>query len=976
MLESWSSSRCPRHTVRACTRLFWPDLPIKWGMPSGEAAQEILYGREQQVLELLGAQAPVTVVSGDTGVGKTRVLETVAARFGGVAPAPVMVGYAPAALQASLLEALGAAAALIADDAGAARRVGRLLVEGGRRLASAKGSEIGLAVARIVLGAVRDRVGKNVTDVIIEYFDQVRDAAADDVVSRIRQAGDPDVILAIAGLAADVSAAAGGSRILLTLDNVDHLQPDDRGRLMDLGPLLPEKVSVLCTFTSVSSTDESTLDQYILAGIPVYPLLGLEAWAVEQWLSAEGLPADMSERVLRATNGYGFAVANAVQLLKSNQSLTDATNQNGREAVLRAATRQALRGLDAGCRTAALKLSVLSLPLPAQRAAAYLGRDLAAWADAEGLLVDSHIFVPGNPPWFHDQRRRLLREQIPSSSLPGYLQAAGAELRAVVGAGPGVSAEALTQYAEISDMLVGMGVADPSIAAVAQLSDNALAVLGAIIELVDGDRPGLDGEQVLLYARNIFRCSGDPSAALAELRESKLAVTASNEYRTFIAPSIGSDDVLLYAGGKIGSRLGRIPFPRIASLLFNGRLRGALGPFGTALYGIGDLSLGQLSKDSVRPHARPAQAQPLLARRNQPHLLIQGLFGDAPFYAAVAYNNPSERDSALTELTALPAGPLLGRPVALTTIAAQPDVSLPSRRLACAFERALGFSVGNIINSFDSHIQGEKISRQAAVEQQLRAINLLLELSNASERRVTGHNASQYGLLRWVGPDGWGELTAVVANAEGIIEVKDVPAGVATRFDRVALGQLARLKPGQHIGHMEYRAGRQSTVTDLQLAVNEVTQHARKIVAYNEQQQRRQLPADAGHLQALIQEQFDEREAMAQRIVDCFSRALPVGRDIYLLVDPHIRETGMIPWAGQDATIIATQMRGASPRVLVAIEPLEELSSDQGWEDRLAARVEKVFGVPGVAAATLGWSSALDAVAGLLGHMFNDILLT
>jgi hypothetical protein len=945
-------------------------------MPSGEVAQEILYGREQQVLELLSVQAPVTVISGDSGVGKTRVLQTVAARFGGVAPAPVMVGHAPAALQASLLEALGAAAALIADDEGAARRVGRLLVEGGRRLAGAKANEVGLAVARIVLGAVRDRVGKNVTDVIIEYFDQVRDAAADDVVSRIRQAGDPDVIHAIAELAADVAAAAGGSRILLTLDNVDHLQDDDRGRLMDLGPLLPEEVSVLCTFTSVSGADESILDQYILAGTTVYRLLGLEAWAVEQWLSAEGLPTDMSDQVLRTTNGYGFAVANAVQLLKSNQTLTDATAENSRETVLRAATRQALRGLDAGCRTAALKLSVLSAPLPAQRAAAYLGMEPAAWADTQGLLVDSHIFVPGNPPWFHDQRRLLLREQIPGSALPGYLQAAGAELRALAGAGPGVPAEALTQYAEMSDMLVGIGAADPAVATVAHLSDSALAVLGAIIELVDGDSPGLDGEQVLLYARDIFRCSGDPSAALAELRESKLAVTASNEYQTFVALSLGSSDVLLYAAGKIGLRLGRIPFPRIASLLFNDRLLGVLGPFGTALYGIGELSLGQLSKETVRPHARPPHAQPLLARHNQPHLLIQGLFGDAPFYAAVAYQNASERDSALTELAALPPGPLLGRSVALSSVTAQPDTSLPSRRLARAFERALGFSVGNIINSFDSDIRGEKISRQDATEQQLGALNLLAELSNAIERRVTGHTASQYGLLRWVGPDGWGELTAVVSNAEGIIEVKDLPAGGATKFDRVALGQLAGLKPGQHIGRMQYRVGQQSAATNLQLAVNEVTQHARKIVAYNEQQQRRRLPAEAGHLQALIQEQLDEREAMAQRIVDQFNRDLPVGRDIYLLIDPRVREPGMIPWAGQDATIIATQMRGASPRVLVAIEPREELPLDQGWEDRLAAQVEKVFGVPGVAAVTVGWSSALDTVADLLGHMYNDILLT
>ena len=125
------------------------------------------------------------------------------------------------------------------------------------------------------------------------------------------------MIHAIAVLAADVADAAGSKRILLPLDNVDHIQADDRGRLMDLGPLLPDKVSVLCTFTSVCSADESILDGYTRAGITVYRLLGLEAWAVEEWLSAEGLPSDMAKQVLINTNGYGFAVANAVQLLRT-----------------------------------------------------------------------------------------------------------------------------------------------------------------------------------------------------------------------------------------------------------------------------------------------------------------------------------------------------------------------------------------------------------------------------------------------------------------------------------------------------------------------------------------------------------------------------------------------------------------------------------------------------------------------------------
>ena len=83
----------------------------------------------------------------------------------------------------------------------------------------------------------------------------------------------------------------------------------------------------------------------------------------------------------------------------------------------------------------------------------------------------------------------------------------------------------------------------------------------------------------------------------------------------------------------------------------------------------------------------------------------------------------------------------------------------------------------------------------------------------------------------------------------------------------------------------------------------------------------------------------------------------------------------MIPWAGQDATIVTAQMRGTSPRVLMAIEPHEESSVCPGLGRQLDSSGGKgVLGCP-TSIVGSGLSSALDAVARLLGHMFNDILL-
>jgi hypothetical protein len=942
-----------------------------------EPAAGMLYGRDQQVADLLRAREAVTLISGDIGVGKTEFLREVGRRFEGVAPAPVTVGHSPASLQSGLLDALGAAAAMVAQDQGAARRVGHLLVEGARRLAQVKANDIGLAVARLVLGVMRDRVGENVTDLLLEYAGQVKNAATDDLMPRIRQAADPDVIYAIAALAAETAEAAGGRGLLLSLDNIHDLQRPDHARLMDLGAALPSGVSVTCAFTSLSRADESLLDEYRLAGVAVCPLQGLEPWAIGQWLNAEGIATAQPGQVWRKTNGYGLAVAGAVSLLKAGKDLADA-DMGGRHAIIQAATRQALRGLDMPERAVAFKLSVLEAPLPAPCIADYLKMDPAVWIATEGALVDSHIFVPGNPPWFHEQRRKLLRGQVPGSEIAVYLNAAAAQLMSLARMA-GTPAETLIQYADVSDDLAALGNADSAVAAVAKLTDSALAVLGAVLELTEPGCPAADAEQVLLYARRVFGASGDLAAAMREASAAGLAATVSDRHRTVVAASLGTQEAWLYANGRIGKRLGRMPLPRVASLVFRHRLASSLGPFANTSYGIGSPSAGELARQSVQLQVRPPAGQHPRPGRKGPSLLLRGLFGDTPVFAAVTYESQQDRDTALKSLRTLPPEPIFGRSLKLSMAAPQPQAPLPPRRLIRAFERALGLPIGNIHSSFDVTIHGEKISPRSALDQRLGALNLLAELSIEHEKQVTGHAAAEYGLLWWAGPGGNGEMTAVVSGARGIITLTDIPVPVLQRLDRAAISQLAGLAPHQEIGFTELRAGAQSPVADMQLAVTEAVRHARLIIAYNQHQPRRHLPSDPASLQALIQQQLDDREAAARRIAEFYCRSLPPASDIYLLIDPHVHNPGMIPGAGQDATIIETAMSGSSPRIRVAVEPPSPdppaPASFQHWQDSTLARWSQIFDEPGLTPRTVTPTSVLNAVSRLLGHMHSELWL-
>jgi hypothetical protein len=86
----------------------------------------------------------------------------------------------------------------------------------------------------------------------------------------------------------------------------------------------------------------------------------------------------------------------------------------------------------------------------------------------------------------------------------------------------------------------------------------------------------------------------------------------------------------------------------------------------------------------------------------------------------------------------------------------------------------------------------------------------------------------------------------------------------------------------------------------------------------------------------------------------------------------------MGPGAGQDATTMRAPMRGRSPQVRVAFEPPRDeipYPSFEQWREAELARWRDVFAVPDLTLTGGFTTSALDAVAELLGHMFNEIWL-
>lgn len=115
-----------------------------------------VYGREAVVEALARSRAPVTVLSGDSGVGKSTVLAAAQEAAGeAVAPLPRTIPRSGGALQFALLQALGDAVAAYVTAQGRAREVAGYIVEIGDRLALEGSREITKVIGRELLAFVR-----------------------------------------------------------------------------------------------------------------------------------------------------------------------------------------------------------------------------------------------------------------------------------------------------------------------------------------------------------------------------------------------------------------------------------------------------------------------------------------------------------------------------------------------------------------------------------------------------------------------------------------------------------------------------------------------------------------------------------------------------------------------------------------------------------------------------------------------------
>ena len=195
------------------------------------------YGREDTARALAHSKAPVVLLTGDSGVGKSVVLQTAqeyATFEGQIAPPPRTVRHSGGVLQVALLEALGDAVATIVERQGSASRVASLLVEAAKRLARDRGQELAKVIGKELLSIVSGRLGPDAGKAFEGYARSSQSAADENLAARLTAAVDPGVAALIVDFANEVCGLFDDGCVALALDAGERFRDEDLRLLTDL----------------------------------------------------------------------------------------------------------------------------------------------------------------------------------------------------------------------------------------------------------------------------------------------------------------------------------------------------------------------------------------------------------------------------------------------------------------------------------------------------------------------------------------------------------------------------------------------------------------------------------------------------------------------------------------------------------------------------------------------------------------------
>jgi hypothetical protein len=646
----------------------------------------MIYGREALVEALVRSRAPVTLVSGDSGVGKSTVLAVAqeAAAADAVAPRPRTIPNSGGALQFAILQAMGDAVAAYVTAQGRAREIAGYIIEIADRLALEGARELSKVIGRELLAVVRGRVGDDVGKAFAEYLHELRTPIDESLFARLTAAVDPGVAGLVMEFAGELCGHLGDQQVVLALDDGDRLNDDDGRLLVDVAERLPDCLRLHVAFSTRTGAYRERVErlQTASASIDEQQVLGLNTEDIATWLGNEGLDPGVAADVARVTGGYALHVGDLVAHLKQGGAIEDAP----RNELFARHSNEAWQSLPIEVARHARALCVFRDPLPHHRLLAFLSLDATVWGEIQDRLWRARIFsveVNGQR-WFHEQRRQYLVNEVLGADERAQASAQAVQALHTVVRADGM-VERLSELATLAAAAIPLLQADDHLAAAVALEPDELALAASLLELIEPTDPAMRGDILVDYARSVVGARGDLIEALRRLGQRKLVVVVQDASgATAAAPTWGSELAANAVAGRAVRELGRLPVARAASAVLDLEVRPRVGAFIAAEYGLGRPSMGKLS-DMATGLRRPSPGF-IGSFDLGSNLLVRGDYAGRGFYAAITFPSASERDAARQRLDGV-SGEVFGQRFEIADLLSHPVDHVPSRRFLDAAGR-------------------------------------------------------------------------------------------------------------------------------------------------------------------------------------------------------------------------------------------------------------------------------------------------
>lgn len=817
-----------------------------------------LFGRDEDVAALRASQAAVTVVTGDSGAGKTSVLTAAAVdgEPGSGHSSLVLLQRRPGALQIALIDSLQRTLLSHAENEGTLDRVGRLLTDALARVAEDRLQGLAKSASALIFGFIKDKAGDTIGQAMEDVADQLRSSAEDQLSNRLTAAADHDVVAAFIALAAEIQKQIG-TPLVLSLDNAERLGEDDMRILLDVVETLPEGVRIRL---GLAGTDDSTTEritQLRAAGAAVVPLDGLSQTAVREWAEAVGQQVDL-DLLMRVTHGLPVYVDAALAHLAAGGELRELPIAES----FAAQTQQAFNRLDKDVQDACRILSALPEPAPDEEILELLNCDSSSWLYLQRRLAQVRFFstVVGQRPWFHEVRRRALWEQtLNDAERSDAARRVITQVRGAIDRG-WIAPRHTIALARLCPLDSAFLAEHEKVEAVLALNLQQLRLLTSLLELETPESPVLETGAVLSHARETLGSFGDLASVLRSLADTGLVMLQEQGDASVSAAVWGSNAARLVCIGRAAEVLARQPVPRLATRFFDSVLGPALGVFHQGQYGVGQPSATRLGK--LLTEGQVTRSDQFISIEPQRPGLTTRLSADqVALYGCFTFNTSSDRDQAFLTINALPNE----QPsIEVVHLAKWPH---PDPLPATRFEDAWNLVTGNSPSEYEESPPAAEI-----LQRSVRLRNAIRDLSDPITRAA----------LQMEEPTGYvftqrndRVLHAEVVGLDGVIELPHPPSSSPqAAFDgfspylAVELAQAAGLTPAQHVGTFHWSGPIREDHTE-----RAVQDTAKAMNAFNDAQglaterPRLEVLATEAAISALIKQSLDRLSADAMAFV-------------------------------------------------------------------------------------------------------------